>query len=238
MKFKQEDILLDRVKEQMSKHLEPQSIAVFDADGTLWLEDVNHLLLHHQEKYHLRKHSDLLDERYKMQDRSLRCKEFARRQEGFSLEELKSQIHQVLEENPLQVFSFQNKLLHFLKEKNIFIYVVTASLTWLVEQTIEKYRLPVDKVLGVATHVENGKITSKLIEPLTYGLGKQEALLLATNQKKPLLAAGNSPSDLSLLEIAKISLVVSSADAKNENYSFEQEMKSHVEKNNWILFET
>ena len=237
MKFKQELILLGNIKKQVDKEIESQSIAVFDADGTLWPEDANDLLLNYQENHKLRKHSDLLSYEYKHgKNRSNRCKEFACRQKGFSLEEFRAQSRQVLKENSLQVFSFQRDLLKFLKQKNIFIYIVTASLKWLVEEAVKKYDLPVDKVLGMESHIEDGKITSQLIEPLTYGLGKGEALLKSTGQKKPLLAAGNSFSDLSLLEMAKISFVVHSADSKNENYTSEQKLKPYIEKNNWALF--
>ncbi len=237
LKFKQEKILLDKIKKQVEENLEPQSFAVFDADGTLWPEDVNNLLLDYQETHNLRSHSDLLEEKYKEgKGRYNRCREFASRQEGFSLEEFKIQSRQVLEKTPLQVFTFQKKLLKFLKEKEIFIYVVTASLKWLVEEAVKKYNLPIDKVLGMESHIENGKITSKLIEPLTYDLGKREALLQVAGPKKPLLAAGNSPSDLSLLNMAKISFVVNSADSKNENYISEQKMRPYIKKNKWIVF--
>jgi len=237
LKFKQEDILLKQIKQELQLHLQPKSLACFDADGTLWAEDANDLLLQYQETHNLRNYSDLPSADYK-ENRLNRCKAFASRQAGFLLDELKAQIHQVLDETPLHVFPVQRKILNHLKQKGVLVYVVTASLKWLVEEAVKKYQLPVYQVLGFESVVKNNQITSQLITPYTYGVGKKESLLQATGQKQPVLASGNSLSDLSLLEMAKVSVVIHFANPKSDLYKSERQLHPFVKKQNWILFKT
>ena len=48
MKFKNQNRLLDLIKKTVDERTQKESIAVFDADGTLWQEDVNQILLDYQ----------------------------------------------------------------------------------------------------------------------------------------------------------------------------------------------
>ena len=237
MEFHEEAVLLTSIKNEIDKHFQSQSFAVFDVDGTLWKQDVNDLLLNYQQINKLRNHADLLGKDYEDgKNRFQRCKLFASRQEGFSLEEFRLQSLKVLEENPLHIFNFQKELLKYLKSKNIYIYLLTASIKWLVEEVVKFYQLPVDQVLGFENRIKHNQITSELIEPLSYGLGKKELLLKTTNSKRPLLAAGNTLSDLPFLEISQIPFVVQSASSKSEDYLLEQELNPYIKKYNWIAF--
>ena len=207
-------------------------MAAFDADGTLWPEDVNDLFVEYQHNSKIRDFSDLLNE----SDRGKRARGLLLRQAGLTLEEVYDQVDKVLETHPLHVFDFQRDLLKFLKEQGFFIYVVTASIKIVVKKTIAKYNLPVDKVLGMRPQLENRTFVEAIKPPMTYGPGKKEALLEHVDPSKVVLAAGNSVSDFDLLKMAKIPLLVTTAPKDSPLYSLEQEAYEYGKKNNWMIF--
>lgn len=216
-----------------------EALAVFDADGTLWMQDVNDLLLKYQIENNLRDLKDLTRPLYKPEKkRGFRCAEFVRRQAGLSLKEIQQQLEEVLKDKSLTVFPSQKNLMIYFKSRGMKIFVVTASMQWLVEEAVKQNQLPVDKVLGVQSKIKEGILTEDLIRPVTYGEGKKQALLKETNNKKPLFAAGNSPGDLFLLEMASLSLVVNSAPPQNkENFPGEEKMKFLAREKGWFFLD-
>ena len=149
------------------------------------MQDVNNLLLNYQVENKLRDLKDLFHPLYENEKhRSERCEEFVRRQAGFSPEDIKEQLRAALKARPLTVFPFQKELMRHFKEKGFKIFIVTASIKWLVEEIVEQKNLPVDKVLGVQVQLSAGRLTKELIPPLTYGEGKKEAFLKESNGKK------------------------------------------------------
>ena len=237
MFFKNQRALLNHIQFQIDKKLSPSSFALFDADGTLWREDLNDRLLEYQQKRALRDFSDLLESMRQGLKGAPLCVEFARKQGGLSPEELKYQCREAIREKPLHIFSFQKEILHYLKKKKVFICVLSASLKRLVEEGIRQYQLPVDKVLGVENPVEGGTLLPEIIPPLTFGKGKKEAFLKEIGDKKVLLAAGNTLSDRFLLDMAGISLVILSASPEDRFFDSERELRKLALRNRWILFE-
>lgn len=232
---------LTSIKEKTEELLNSKesSFVVFDADGTLWAQDVNNLLLNYQIKNNLRDLKDLLHPVYEEEDRRKeRCKEFVRRQAGFSPEDIRQQMREALEIKPLTVFPFQIELMRYFKEKRLKIFVVTASVKWLVEEAVERENLPVDQVLGVQVQLHKGRLTREFMPPLTYGEGKKEVFLEKSAGKAPLFVAGNSPGDLFLLQIASIALVVNSAGKENrEHFSGERKMRKLAKEKGWFLLD-
>lgn len=232
---------LTLIKEKIENLLrrEESSFAVFDADGTLWAQDVNNLLLNHQIENNLRDLKDLLHPMYEAEGhRKERCREFVRRQAGFSPEDIKQQLREVLKTRSLTVFPFQIELMRYFKKRGFKNFIVTASIKWLVEEIVEQKNLPVDKVFGMQVRLLEGKLTNEFIPPLTYGEGKKEAFLRESDGKKPLFVAGNSPGDLFLLETASVALIVNSASKENkEHFSGEQAMRQLAKKKGWFLMD-
>ena len=191
-------------------------LAAFDADGTLWPGDVNDRLLRYQAKHNLREVKDLLDPvKYREEkQRAWRCREFARRQAGFCIEEIKEQLRAALKEEPLPAFPFQRELISCLKERGFRIFVVTASVQWLVEEAVSKENLPADRIIGIRTRLQKGRLTDQIERPITIGEGKREAFLQLSGGRPPLFAAGDSPGDKELLESASLSLLVQSGSAE------------------------
>ena len=238
MRFYREEELLNLIKKAVSQRQPDKNLAVLDADGTLWPEDANHILLEHQLKKNgksAQKLSRLLNIDYQSHRYKL-CEAFIQSQAGLSLTEFKSEGRQAFTKKPLHVFPFQRSLLKFLKQQNMKIVIITASIQWLVELAVEMYHLPIDQVLGMTTKLEGQIMTDQIIQPAP-SLYKSEVLLKYLPDEPCFLAGGNTPSDQPLLELSALPFVVHSADSKNIIFPAEQKLKQQALQKNWILFE-
>ena len=235
-KRNQLNLIKKKIQEETLKETTPFS--VFDADGTLWKQDINNIFLNYLEQNGLREVSDLKNIEFQDEKkRKERCHLFASRQAGFTMEEFLHHARKAIESSQLSLFPFQEELIRFLQSQNHKIYIVTSSIQWLVEEACQLLSLPIHQVLGMENHVKKGIITNEVRRPLVYGAGKKEKLLETTQNQKPLFAAGNTSNDLNLLEMAKIALVVNSAPKGHENFDSEQEMKNLSSKRAWFLWE-
>ena len=238
LKFQKEEQLLSKLKDKIDKRASFKNLAVFDADGTLWPEDANNILLKYQIKKGLRDLKDLLKPLYRNEgNRYRRCELFVERQAGLKLQEFKFYCLEALKESPLHIFPFQKELLKYLKQKDMKIFVVTASIKWLVESAVKLYDLPVDKVLGVETRLEGETIGAELLRPAPIAEFKGEVFLKHSQEETCFLAGGNTFSDLPLLKMAEVPFVVHSASRDNENFPAEEKLKKLAIKNNWIIFQ-
>ena len=231
--------LLEEIKKKILQASQGKKvlISIFDADGTLWPEDINHIFLDYLEKTNLRKVKDLLSDKYSDDtQRSKRCSIFAERQQGFRIEEFKEHLNKALDACMPSCFSFQKELFHFLKQNQHQIYIVTASLSYLVKECCLRIPLNYDKIIGVETLVEAGIVTDKIITPLPYGEGKKQAFLQASGGQTPVFTAGNTTSDQALLELSEVGLVVSSASRGSENFPSEQKMQDLAKKKDWFVW--
>ena len=237
MRFQQEEELLNLLKDQIDKRSSSKKFVAMDADGTLWPEDANNILLHYEIQKGLRDLSDLLDPDYQNEtNRCYRCELFAKRQAGWTLKELKFHCLEALKENPLHVFTFQKKLMRYLKQKGMRICVVTASIKWLVEIAVKLYDLPVDEVLGVETRLRGEYIDSELVHPAPIAQWKGEVFLRHSQGESCFLAGGNTFMDMPLLKMAEVPFVVHSANQGNETFLEEEKLKNWAAKNDWIIF--
>ena len=239
MKFQKEEENLHQIKKAVTQRPKNKNLAVLDADGTLWPEDANHILLEHQIKKSQKKFqnlSELLEIEYQTQRYKL-CEAFIQRQAGSSLDQFKEDSQEALAQNPLHVFPFQRHLLSFLKEQGMKVVIVTASIQWLIQLAVKIYQLPVDQVIGMKTELEREIITDKIIRPAPAGKSKAIALSQYFTSESCFLAGGNSPSDQPLLELAELSFMVHSAASDNIIFSAERQLRQEALKKNWILFE-
>jgi len=240
LKFKNQDELLERIKKSLPQHCgSEECVAVFDADGTLWEEDANQILLDYQrERFKNRKFEDLFADYYQKYHRHELCELFLKKQEGFSLSEFQDQSEKALDISPLSVFPFQRELLNCLFEKGLKIVVVTASIQWLVELAVKKTKLPVHQVLGCRTELDRGGLISNRIVRPSPGIdSKAEVFLKEYSKTSCFLAAGNTPSDEPLLDLAKLSIIVHSAKKNSLIFEKENQLKDLALKNQWLLFE-
>ena len=238
LKFKRESELLDFLKKQIDQRPSSENLVAMDADGTLWPEDVNNHLIAYQKKKSLRELEDVLDPAYQAEgERYKRCELFVKKQAGFSIKEFQFHCRSTVEERPLHVFPFQKELLSYLKRQGLKIFIVTASIKWLVEEAVKIYKLPVEGVLGLETKLKKGILTKEIIRPAPLSTFKGEVFLKFNQGKKCFLAGGNTPSDMPILRMAKCPFVVHSAKPKTENFDGESKLKKTALANNWTLFE-
>lgn len=213
--------------------------AAFDADGTLWSHDVGESFFKYQISncplnlppnpwHHYRAWKESGDPRpaYLW---------LAQINAGFELSEVRKWAEDfIASTEPLPIFLSQKRLVDWLHNRGVQVYVVTASVKWSVEPAAKRLGISYDNVLGVETEVDEGLITTSQKGTITYKAGKLEKLLQATGGVAPLLCSGNSLGDWDLLKGAQlIKIAVRSTLPQDELYSAEQELYKKALAENW-----
>lgn len=217
--------------------------AAFDADGTLWDSDVG-------ENYFQYKidHCDLpalqgIDPwaHYKKlkaihpPDAYLWLAQICK---DVPVETVRDWAKKAIEKFPLAVFEPQAKLIRELRDRHIEVYVVSASVHWAVEAALSLVGLTKDCAMGVKTKVVNGLVTTEQDGPITWREGKREALLLKTNNLRPLLSSGNSSGDIHLLECAqtvRLAIQTQKPDSKHRDlFKDEQKLLQLASEKGWL----
>ena len=218
---------------------DPNPIAAFDADGTLWDTDLGETFFHHQIDHKLvplPQHAFSFYEDMKMQEPTKAYLWLAQICKDQKLE----QVHQWAKDavrniSPVPVFSEQKKLIELFLSKGVTVYIITASVKWAVEPGAEMLGLQKHNVLGVETKVIDGVISEEQKGTITYRQGKVDALLEETKGKKPFFASGNTMGDFQLLQAAThLSLAVSAAASDDKLYKTEQELQGHAVNSQWL----
>ncbi|XGC81025.1 HAD family hydrolase [Bdellovibrio bacteriovorus] len=218
---------------------DPNPVAAFDADGTLWDIDLGETFFHYQidnKLVPLPPHPFEHYEDMKAENPEKAYLWLAQICKGQSLEQVhKWAVEGVKEQHPLPIFLQQKKLIDLFLSKGVKVYVVTASVKWAVEPGAEILGLTKDCVLGVETHVDNGFVSDRQKGIITYRQGKVDALLAATGGKKPFFASGNTMGDYQLLQNAThLSLAVSAAARDDKLFKTEFELQQNAEKFGWL----
>jgi len=116
-------------------------------------------------------------------------------------------------------------LINYLKSNNVEIWIITTSIEVLVKEAMKNFNIKAN-VIGVRNSIFDGKFTAQLKKPLSMFEGKVECIKKYINpEKKPLLGAGDSINDLSMLKYSKIKVVV---DRKNA-------LTDKTKENGWFL---
>ncbi len=213
--------------------------AAFDADGTLWDIDAGEVFFEYQlNKCNLKNLPENPWKFYhdwKAHDPKGAYLWLAQINKGLPIEQVRKWGRDCLRESKnWPIFPSQRKLIHWLKNKGIRVFIVTASIKWAVEPFAELLGLHYDDVLGVETEVLNGVVSERQKGTITYKEGKSQKLLQYTDQVTPLLCSGNTMGDLQLLECSKlIKLAVSSARPNTELYQTESELKNIAVQRGW-----
>ena len=211
--------------------------AVFDADGTLWKEDIGWGFFNYQiqNQMILKNQTQKSIEKLYLNSPQKTCAMIVQANKGIPLSQYISWVKDYLKTNPLHVFSFQRKIIQFLKSQNTKIYVVSASPEWALVEALRYYELPIDHALGFKTHLKKGVITDNLQYPLPYGSGKMTAFLQAEKNTCPFFASGNSMSDLDIMELSShFRLAVASASPGHRQYDSERVLMSLARRKSWL----
>lgn len=194
--------------------------AVFDADGTIWRDDIGESFLRWLIKNRKLKDVDYSKDIYGEYEKMLQ-------QDVGAAYAFSTSIMKGINEQDLQdwstrffpehfsgnVFPKQKELFRRLQDAGVDVWIVTASNHWIVEGAAPHMGINADHVVGMRVEVENGVLTDKVIPPITYRQGKVDAIEKYIGKKVD-FAAGNSMTDYEMLKSAKeMSLVINPRDA-------------------------
>ncbi len=119
------------------------------------------------------------------------------------------------------------RLINLLKNNNIEVWIITASIEVLVREAMKHFNIKA-KVIGVKSIIIDNKFTVQLEKPLSMFKGKVECIKkFIDSEKNPLLGVGDNVYDLPMLEYCKIKAVV---DRKNA-------LTVKAKENNWFLID-
>lgn len=234
------DKLLNEIKDYLASHEGPH-YAAFDADGTCWFNDVGREVFLHQcqnvykgrwtwDDYAKREAEDVEEALWWM----------AEINQGRKPEDvIQDALDTMHERKSLKLIPSTKKLISFLKEHGVEVYIVTASVAWSVVPAAAEIGIDRAHVLGVETETDkNGLITLNRHIPLTWTHGKAEAILKATNGRAPMLCGGNSISDIYLLDTScKFKMGIRSVDPDESLFDRENELMALCSERGWPHFD-
>ncbi len=215
-------------------------IAAFDADGTLWDVDLGENFFQYQiDHKQVQLPADPWNHYFELKkvndDPRPAYVWLAQINAGQSVEQVRKWADAAFASIvPSPLFSEQKKLIEVLQSHGVKIYIVTASIKWAVEPGARAMGLTGDQVIGVETVIKNGIIGQEPALPITYRAGKTDALLKATNNRRPFLCSGNSIGDFELLQSAThIQLAVSAASRDDRLFKSENELFAKAHELGW-----
>lgn len=184
-------------------------VAVFDCDGTLWSGDAGGGFMDWSLEQGLvsRSTADWMNNRYRSYragniDEVTICGEMLQIYAGLREQELQSAAARYMNEfvRP-RIFPEMLSLIAQLRKAGTDIWAVSSTNRWVIEEGVRDFGIPPERVLAANARVENGIITSDLIDVPT-GEGKA-ASLRRIGLPAPDAVFGNSAHDLAMLELAR-----------------------------------
>ena len=190
-------------------------VAVFDADGTLWREDVGEAFLRHLVSLGWIRLPDGGDpyaayERAVERDRAAGYAFAAQLQAGLRVETVQAEAQRFAASwVPGRLVGDARALRDLCETGGLLPMVVSASPLPIVLAAAPLAGFRRERCRGIEVAVRQGRFTSEVMEPVTYAGGK----IAAAQAAGPIaLACGDSlTGDLAMLESARIAVVVSPA---------------------------
>lgn len=219
------------------KDPDANKIAAFDADGTCWFSDVGRDFFDYQiEKNYFTGPSltwaDCRAEEAKSMARGLFW--MAEILAGFRLDDLRDVVAAYNKVVRPTFIEHQREIIRFLLEKGVKVYIVTASVKWVVEAGLLELGIPHENVIGIETEVVDGVITKKQKGHLSWQAGKVDALLSHTGGLKPFFVSGNTMSDYPMMQLSThLRQTIRSAKPGDEVYDGECTALTHAKENKW-----
>jgi HAD superfamily phosphoserine phosphatase-like hydrolase len=193
-------------------------VAAFDADGTLWYEDIGEAFARWLVEGDLLKavSKDRFWHEYETRVAESRI-------DGYTWV---IQVMAGLPEADLQLWCRQmaaawpnyrpkmKALIAGLQQEGFETWIVSASNRWIVHAAAPYVGIPQDRVLGIETRVVDGKLTTKPVYPRPCNQGKVDAIQKHIGVR-PVFAFGDSMGDFEMLAYADQPLVVGRRDHKD-----------------------
>ena len=194
--------------ERLVEELNP-NVAVFDCDGTLWSGDAGYgfMVWSIEQGLVSRAASDWIDTRHraymagKISELDI-CGEMVQLYAGLREQELRSAAAEFVRTHVLHsVFGEMAQLITRLRANNVTLWAVSSTNNWVIAEGVRQFGIPEERILAAQVHVEDGLITSTLIDvPTDEG---KAASLRRAGVPNPDAVFGNSIHDLAMLEIAR-----------------------------------
>lgn len=222
-------------------------VAVFDADGTLWHADAPREFLQHQiERRHL-PHFDYSEPAPQATQRlydtcqsevTICIAQAAYLHAGLSLAELDRHMAEFFAGFDGKVFPAQRELVRYLGQRGFLVYVVSGGPHFLNAYAARRYfDVPPERVLGVRTRVAGGVLTGEVIPPVPFREGKMRAMERLIG-KEILFAAGNTGSDVPMLEQAQLLPIAVHSfgpETPGFHHKAEQELLKEAGRRGWLI---
>jgi len=192
-----------------------QGLATFDADGVLWRGDAgdgfllwqieNHRLLPAAEREARRIWEMYRKEQFGELEMAVFCASILH---GLKEEVVQADAREFFDRHfRTSVIPETRSWTNRLQAAGVEVWVVSGSHRWIVTAGSEAVGIRTDRMLTVAAQVRDGVITAEVLLPVTYGVGKAEAIDRKFD-RAPDLAFGNTFSDRFMLDMAKLGVAV------------------------------
>jgi phosphoserine phosphatase len=190
------------------------AVAVFDCDGTLWSGDAGVGFMQWSMESGLlsREACNWMDERYRAYLRGevselAICGEMVQIYRDLREAELRQAVHVFFDAmiRP-NIFPEMSELCRILQERGATLWAVSSTNSWLIEDAMQHFGIPAERVVAARVRVANGLVTEELLE-IPTDEGKAESLV-RRGVAHPDAVFGNSIHDAAMLAIAKHPFVV------------------------------
>lgn len=221
--------------ERALSRTDTRRVACFDADGTLWDEDLGEAFLRWLVAGRLLKTIDCTSDVWGEYERRVH----ASRSQGYAWAvELMAGLAEddVLHWSRQLAHAWPNyrpamlELAHGLMSEGFEVWIVSASNRWSIHAAAERMRFPVERALGIQSKVAAGLLTNEVRRPLTSEGGKVD-VITQTIGVRPMLAFGDSMGDFAMLEHAEHPLIATRVGRKPNA------LVEHALKHGWPIHE-
>jgi len=194
-------------------------VAVFDCDGTLWGGDSGSgfMIWSLEQGLVSRSTCEWIDARHRAYEQGqisevAICGEMVQIYAGLREQELRAAaaeyVNKFVRRN---LFAEMGALVGKLRSAGVTLWAVSSTNKWVVAEGVRELGIPEERVLAAEVRVENGLLTSDLVDVPT-GPGKAVSLQ-RLGLARPDAVFGNSIHDLAMLEIARNAFPVNPSPA-------------------------
>jgi len=190
------------------------AIAVFDCDGTLWSGDagVGFMQWSMQSGLLSREACNWMDARYRAYMRGevselAICGEMVQIYRDLRESELRQAVHTYFDQmmRPT-IFPEMREACNRLQQRGAIVWAVSSTNSWLIEDAMQHFGIPAERVLATRVRAANGLITDELLD-IPTDEGKVQSLA-RVGIAAPDAVFGNSIHDAAMLNVAKHPFVV------------------------------